>query len=385
MGPPLTPYLDMKSRPFCVTLTILLGLLFAAPAPAQVQSMPITDSKRLMLNKVWTRLADVYGEEGSVESVEFSPDSSKLVSGTKFDNSVIVWRTSDGTELWRRYVAQEVERVAWSRDGKIVVACSEDYKLTFFDAATGEVRKEIEEDAGIDGLAFSKDGRFLVSGAEKSEDANGNQHGWVRVYAMPDARLIEKLDFGTTVNEIDFSHDGAYLMAVGHNEQVRVWRTDDWSHVRDFHGKQADDHHFISGRFNPDGSMLVAGSQTGDIYLFDFETGRILANFDRSGHKIEVVVFTPDGRYIVSAGNDPFIRFFRVSDILSDNRMYTALQIHAGDQAEYLDFNSRGSLMSSAHQDGTIHLWVVMSEDVDVNARRHEWVKRNQRDSSGNP
>lgn len=60
------------------------------------------------------------GEPGSVESAEFSPDGKYIVSGTKYDNSVIMWRTSDGNELWRQYAKQEIERVGWSSDGKYV-------------------------------------------------------------------------------------------------------------------------------------------------------------------------------------------------------------------------------------------------------------------------
>lgn len=73
---------------------------------------------QLRLEPVWSRVGDALGEIGSVESAEFSPDGKYIVSGTKYDNSVIMWRTSDGTELWRQNTKQEVERVAWSADGK---------------------------------------------------------------------------------------------------------------------------------------------------------------------------------------------------------------------------------------------------------------------------
>lgn len=34
--------------------------------------------------------------------------------------------------------------------------------------------------------------------------------------------------------------------------------------------------------------------------------------------------------------------------------------------------------MVSAHQDGVIRLWVVMSEDPTVNERRHKGIKKQQ-------
>ncbi len=331
-----------------------------------------------MLNKVWTRLADVFGEEGSIESVEFSPDSRYLVSGSKFDYTVIVWRTSDGAEIWRQTLPQEIERVAWSPDGKIVVSCSEDFMLRFFDAETGELLKEIKEAAGIDGLTFSHDGRYLVSGGEWVPGENGGRAGYATVYAMPEGRMITQLNLGDTINEVDFSPDDAYLLATGHNETAMVWKTSDWSLVHTLRGLDADRFHFITGRFSPDGQFVATGSQNGEIYLFDMKTGSLVHHFNQSGRKIEVLAFSPDGRFIATGGTDPFLRFFRMEDILSGERVYTALQLHAGDQAEYLDFNQRGNLMASAHQDGTIHLWVVMTDDPSVNRRRHQMVREYQ-------
>ncbi len=113
---------------------------------------------QLRLEPVWSRIADALGELGSVESVEFSPDGKYIISGTKYDNSVIMWRTSDGTELWRQYAAEEIERVGWSADGQYVAAGSEDYLVTVYDAASGEVTKTLKQNRGIDGLTWSQQG-----------------------------------------------------------------------------------------------------------------------------------------------------------------------------------------------------------------------------------
>lgn len=102
---------------------------------------------QLRLEPVWSRVADALGEAGSVESAEFSPNGKYIISGTKFDNSVVMWRTSDGTELWRQYTKQEIERASWSSDNQYVAACSEDFLVTVYEAKTGEVVKEIEHDS----------------------------------------------------------------------------------------------------------------------------------------------------------------------------------------------------------------------------------------------
>ena len=82
--------------------------------------------------------------------------------------------------------------------------------------------------------------------------------------------------------------------------------------------------------------LIACGDKAGNYFIWNYETSKLEKKFNRSGHKVEIVDWTPDGKYLATAGNDPFIRFFRTKDILSKHRIYTALQVHAGDQAEYL-------------------------------------------------
>ena len=137
---------------------------------------------QLRLEPVWSRVADALGEPGSVESVEFFPDGKYLVSGTKYDNAVVMWRTSDGAELWRQYTEREVERVGWSADGKYVAGGSEDYLVTVYDSKSGEIIKKIKQKRAIDGLTWSHKGNLLVVGEEKTELKDGNTEGYIRMY-----------------------------------------------------------------------------------------------------------------------------------------------------------------------------------------------------------
>ena len=52
--------------------------------------------------------------------------------------------------------------------------------------------------------------------------------------------------------------------------------------------------------------------------------------------------FTPDGEYILAAGNDPYIRIYRTGQVLDKGikKVPIAYAVHANDQAEYIDFNA---------------------------------------------
>lgn len=340
---------------------------------------------QLRFEPVWARVADALGEPGSVESAEFSPNGKYIVSGTKYDNSVIMWRTSDGFEMWRAYAEQEIERVGWSADNRFVAAASEDFLVTVYDAKTGKVTKVLEHSQGIDGLTWSHKGSLLVTGEEKTILENDKTEGWIRVFDMPSGDEIQTINFGNTVNELFFTADDQFLLAVGHGA-VKVYKTSDWSLAQTL----KPDYFviFTSGVFSPDGKHVIAvgqgGTSRGTAYLWEWRSGKLLKSFNHTGKKIESISWHPNGRYIAHAGHDPYIYVYRVKDILaySHDNIPVAHKVWASDNAEYIDFNTDGSFLVSAHQNGLIKLWVWMSEDADLNANRHKWVKGQQKDAA---
>ncbi len=357
----------------------LLFFLFTALTHAQ----PHLDYQ-LRLEPVWSRVADALGELGSVESAEFSPDGKYIVSGTKYDNSVIMWRTSDGTELWRQSTRQEVERVGWSADGTYVAAASEDFRVTIYEAKTGKVVKVLKHTQGIDGLTWSNKGSLLATGEEVTEMGNGSPKGVIRIFNMPAGNEMKTLEFGSTVNRVYFSTDDQYLLAVGHGA-VKVYKVADWSLVQSL---QTDQYvNFASGVFSPDGQYVVGVGSTkdvrGNIFVWEWKSGKLLKHFNHTGKKIESVAWHPNGKYIAHVGHDPYIHIYRVADIFryGNDAIPVAHKAWAGDHAEYIDFNADGIFLVSAHQNGLIKLWVWMGEESDLNAKRHHQILQEQEEA----
>lgn len=357
----------------------VLFIFLLPPAKAQVHYPDAT----LRLHPVWSRVADVYGEWGSIESAEFSPDGRYIVSGSKFDNSVIMWRTSDGAELWRQYVPQEIERVGWSADGKYVASCSEDFMVRVWDAENGDLVKELPHDQGIDGLVWSNEGSLLVTGEEgQTVEKNGEQTtiGLLRVFQMPAGEQIHQVDFGGTINEVMFSDDNKFLLAAGHGG-VRVYNAESMELLKIL---QPD--HFVkftTADFTPDSKYIAASGFGGFIYVWQWQTGELVKRFNYRGRKTESITWHPSGDYLVTSGHGPYINIFRTEDVLSDldDEVAVAAQVFANDGAEYIDFNADGGFLVSAHQDGVIRLWVWKGEDPYLNERRHRWVSEQQREA----
>lgn len=366
----------MTSESVKKIIACLFALVFATGV---VQAQEYLDYQ-LRLEPVWSRVADALGERGSVESAEFSPDGKYIVSGAKYDNSVIMWRTSDGAELWRAYAKQEIERVGWSADGKYVAAASEDFLVTIYDPTNGNVLKQLKHAQGIDGLTWANKGNLLVTGEEASKQPDSKAGGVIRVFTMPEAKEIKTLDYGSTVNRVYFSNDDQYLLAIGHGS-AKVYKVADWSLVQTLKTEQYVN--FSSGVFSPDGQYVVGVGRNqvgGNIYVWEWRSGKLLKHFNHTGKKIESVAWHPNGEYIAHVGHDPYIYVYRVADILEfgNDAIPIAHRVWAGDHAEFLDFNADGSFLVSAHQNGLIKLWVWMGEQSDLNARRHRKILEKQ-------
>ncbi len=357
-------------------LFLSFSLFLRIETHAQINHYP---DHTLRMNLIWQRVADALGERGSVESVEFSPDGKYIVSGTKFDYSVIMWRTSDGAELWRSYASQEIERVGWSADGNFVASCSEDFLVQVWDAKSGELVREIPHKQGIDALIWSKKENILITGEEEiKEEVDGKtiKHGYLRVFQMPEAKLLYERDHGGTINEIMFTDDETYLLSAGHGS-VKVWKKEDMSLVREL--KPDDYFTFVTAGFSPDGKYLAAGGQDGIIFLWEWETGKLIRVINYTGRKIESIAWHPSGEFLVSSGHGPYLTVYRTQDLLSEVKEVPAtLQVFANDGAEFIDFNADGSFLVSAHQDGVIRLWGWKGEDPLLNTKRHQWVKQKQ-------
>jgi WD40 repeat protein len=161
------------------------------------------------------------GHTGEIPSLAYSPDGSRLVTGSR-DHTIRIWDVARGLAIKTlKGGATEVLAVAWSPDGTQIASSSSDKTTRLWDAVTGEQKRILEGFApsgerfriGEQGVAFSPDGKRVASSIDIA----------VRVWdARTGAPLLSIGEPPERVNWLGFSPDGKELITESQSAR-RTW------------------------------------------------------------------------------------------------------------------------------------------------------------------
>jgi serine/threonine protein kinase len=161
-----------------ILVTVLAGVLRSSEPPRQSeesardnnrqvggQAAKQEDPARVKQSVVeWSVQLTLRGHAGPLRAVCFSPDGSRIVSGSE-DETVKVWDAHTGQEtLTLKGHTGTVQSVAFSPDGQRIVSGSWDQTLKMWDAQTGRETCTLKGHGwAVTGVAFSPDGKRIVS------------------------------------------------------------------------------------------------------------------------------------------------------------------------------------------------------------------------------
>lgn len=139
----------------------------------------------------------------------------------------------------------------------------------------------------------------------------------IRLWDEQDGRLRRMLDAAPGwVDSLAFSHDGRFLVSGSGTGTVRLWRVADGRLLRRWTAQSG---RVCAVAFSPDGRTIVTGDGVPDaiadhsVRLWQASTGRLLHVIAGPKWGVEAVAIAPDGRELAVLGNsDPVVHRWRL-------------------------------------------------------------------------
>ncbi|KAL5641711.1 hypothetical protein ACGC1H_001997 [Rhizoctonia solani] len=162
-------------------------------------------------------LAPFEGHTNWVRSVRFSPDGTRVVSGSE-DGTARVWNVERGKTIIGPFQGHThwVRSTAFSPGGSQIVSCSDDGTLRLWDTRTGEmINKPYEGHTGaVISVDFSPGGTYIVSGGGEKT---------VRLWDIRTGRQVRSFEEHTNVvYSVAFSPCGQYIASGSADHKVIV-------------------------------------------------------------------------------------------------------------------------------------------------------------------
>lgn len=281
---------------------------------------------------------------GIFRDIDFSLDGKVFASCT--DNDVNLWDINTGKmiNVFTGHSAA-VLSIAFVPYSNLLVSGSADKTLRLWDITTGkEIYKLSDLSRSVSCVACSPDGKNIAFALTS-----------IHIWNLETNKIHDKgPGTGVGCESIAFSPDskiaGSIYIDYGFYTII-LWRPEDGKIFRELKGHTNNVTNVV---FSSDGKTLVSSSEDTTIIIWDINTGKILRTLEGHSHIVNTLALINNGEFVASGSADKTIRLWDTGT----GKMLSLFEGHA-DSIDGIVFSPHSGVLASGSKDGIIRLWSV--------------------------
>lgn len=306
---------------------------------SSTETISATNAGRLRL------IGRLEGHASAVDTLSFSPDGTRLASGSTGDSIVNIWDMSSG-EVLTTLLSLSARWFFWGSTTDIFITAGRDQIIRQWDLTTQTSTQVNGAVDTIGAMAQSPDGKHLVVGGRNgrlqfltieplTEQGIVSAHaGYVStVLFTPDSQQVISMSgeiseikiwdvqtrelvhnfgrFSDALQQIALTSDGNQLV-IASRTKIEFWSLQTYTLIRTL--ESGKDFPMSILRFSPDGAFLAANA--GDtVLIWNLASGNLFAGLPEQQGSVTYIIYSADGKMMMSNTLGPEVYFWNLEAI----------------------------------------------------------------------
>jgi len=257
---------------------------------------------------------------GTITSLAFSPNGKQFLIGVR-GNAVILWDIAAEKEVQafkkprkKGESGYSIESVAFSPDGRHMLTGGTDgmssARAILWDVASGKPIKTFGSEpewavSRIQSVAFSPDGRRIMAGGLFLDDRDS--FSFAILWDVATGNMVQTFEgHSDSVTAVALSRDGHQALTASHDKTAILWDISTGKRIRTLSRRPPE---VRSLTYGPNGRLILTRLYTGfespgRAILWDAATGKVVRTYKGHSDYISSAAFSPDGRRMLTGSYD---------------------------------------------------------------------------------